>query len=468
MPRGDDRRRGGERRDRRAPASVPDGERASVRVLHFGDAPDRIRPARPRSPSRPGRHPRGPRRQLLPLHGLSRDRPGRAPRRRRPHGTGAACLGRRRRLHRTPRRPAADGAAGRGAWHVHRRRADPAHAARRVPQIAPRPRAHGGHRHERGGGAARRGSRGHRTRDGRPLPAVGRHPEELRQHEVGAAVPAGRGQGRVAGRAGGGRRRGVSRPRRGRRRAGQDHVGAAASGGRRRGRPRPRGHRHPSRARRQPGPRGADQLRRRGRGVSRRRRGLHGHLRHRAPHGGEPRAAGGAGRLRPRRRDADRVPLRPGAVHVPRHPLAPPRHPRAPRARDQQGRGRLLRPQDPHLPRRDRDLRARRDARAPREVPRRPDGVVLDRHPLARPSGDRRGGGPARRDDPGDARRRPRPGRAVLDVPAFERGGERPGACGRRRGRTSSATTRREAASCSRTRRRCPSTARSATRWPRS
>ena len=62
------------RRDRRAPAGVPRGERAAVRLLHAGHAADRARAARAQPASRPGGHPRGDRRQLLPLHRLSRDR----------------------------------------------------------------------------------------------------------------------------------------------------------------------------------------------------------------------------------------------------------------------------------------------------------------------------------------------------------------------------------------------------------
>ena len=59
-------------------------------------------------------------------------------------------------------------------------------------------------------------------------------------------------------------------------------------------------------------------------------------------------------------------------------------HPRASGAGHQQGRRRLLRPQDPHLSRRDRHVRAGRDARPAREVPGRPHRVVPDGHPLAR------------------------------------------------------------------------------------
>ena len=88
--------------------------------------------------------------------------------------------------------------------------------------------------------------------------------------------------------------------------------------------------------------------------------------------------------------------------------------------------GRLVRPQDPHLSRRDRDLRAGGDARPAREVPRRSHRVVPDGHPLARPPRHRGGRGQARRDHPRDAPRRPRPRRALLDVSAHERRRVRP------------------------------------------
>ena len=440
-----------ERRDRRPAARLPRGERAPVRVLHAGHAADGARAARARVPSRSGGHPRGPRRQLLPLHGLSRHRPGRpscgpAPSRC-PDRTGQAnlCEGharasrcrvavvcaragrcRGRQLHRPLGRAAPDGAARRRPRHLHRRRGDPAPSARGLRPIAPCPRAHRCHRHRGGVVAAGRGRRGHRPRAGGALRAVGGRAEELPRDEVRAPVSPGPGQGGVAGRAGGRGGGGVSRPRGGRLRARARDVGAAAPRRGRRGGAGARSDAHPSGARRQPRARDAREIGRRGRGVSIGRRGLPGHLRHRAPHRREPRGAGRAGRLRPGRRDADRLSLRPGAVHAARHPVAPSRDPRAPRARDQQGRRGLVRAQDPHVSRRDRDLRAGGDARPAREVPRRSHRVVPDGHPLARPSRHRGGGGQARRDDPRDAPRRPGPRRPLLDVSALERRRVRP------------------------------------------
>ncbi len=77
--------------------------------------------------------------------------------------------------------------------------------------------------------------------------------------------------------------------------------------------------------------------------------------------------------------------------------------------------------QDPHVSRRDRDLRAGGHARPAREVSRRSHRVVPDGHPLARPPRHGGGRGQARRDHPRDAPRRPGARRSVLDVSALER-----------------------------------------------
>ena len=125
--------------------------------------------------------------------------------------------------------------------------------------------------------------------------------------------------------------------------------------------------------------------------------------------------------------------------------------------------GGSLRAQDPHLSRRDRDLRAGGDARPAGEVPRRPDRVVPDRHPRARPPGHRGGGGrsatapssPCGVDDlapVGPFSMYPRS--SVVESGQV--------AAHHARSATASATTRPRVASSSRTRRRCPSTARSA------
>ena len=229
-----------------APAGVPRGERAAVRLLHAGHAADRPGAARAQARSRSGGDSRGHRRQLLPLHRLSRDRPGDPATRAEPVGKEgprpSAASGEGGYIGRSVVRPqTARLVAGRGTYTD-----DVA-----VPRLLHAAFVRSPHAHARIAAID--------TAEAAALPGVvavvtGREMaahcepwvgvlEELRGHEVGAAVSARAGQGGVAGRAGGRGGGGVARARGGRLRARARDVGAAAAGGGRGGRARARGDR---------------------------------------------------------------------------------------------------------------------------------------------------------------------------------------------------------------------------------
>ena len=143
--------------------------------------------------------------------------------------------------------------------------------------------------------------------------------------------------------------------------------------------------------------------------------------------GVDARAALHPRRLQRRRARAHRLSLDAGAAHDAGHLLAAPRHPRRQRARDREGRGRLLRHQGARLRRRDGDRRAVGHAAPAGQVHRRPAGIVRDRHPRARAQGD----GAARVHESGrDPRvraRRPDRDRPLLGLPAHQRHRGQPG-----------------------------------------
>ena len=359
------------RRDRRAPAGLPRGERAPVRLLHAGHAADRAGAARARPRSRPGGDSRGHRRQLLPLHRLSRDRAGGPGRGAEPIAPAGA----------RPRAPARDPA--RTGSYIGRSVVRPQTRAGSWRDAAPTPTTWRCPRSCTWPSCARRtrtrASSGIDTAEAAALPGVvavvtGREMAAHCEPWVGVLknyagmksapqYPLAAGQGGVAGRAGGRGGGGVARARRGRRRARARDVGAAAAGGGRGGRARARSDRHPSRAGRQPRARDADQVGRRGRRVRGRRTRCTGtpSIPAGTPWSASSRASCWPTTTRPTRRltvyHSGQAPYMFHDILVP-----PSADSRAPRARDQQGRGRLLRAQDPHLSRRDRDLRAGGDA----------------------------------------------------------------------------------------------------------
>ncbi len=253
--------------------------------------------------------------------------------------------------------------------------------------------------------------RGARAPEGHQVPAAARH-----RHRAG--LLAGRGL-----RGGG---RGVPQAGRGRRGPDRGRVARAARG---------RGHgsgarrevRHPPGARRQRLLQARARHRRRGRSLRQSRRGGGGDLRFRAAHGRMQRGPRDRRRLQRRRALAHRVPRDAGAAHDAGHLLAAPRHPRGERARDRQGRGRLLRHQGARLSRRDGHGGALGDAAPPGEVRRRPPGVLSLRHPRARAQGE---GAPRLHQGGRDSRlrsRRPDGHRALLGVPAHQRHRGQPG-----------------------------------------
>ncbi len=124
---------------------------------------------------------------------------------------------------------------------------------------------------------------------------------------------------------------------------------------------------------------------------------------------------------------ADRLSLDAGAAHDAGHLLAPSRPARRQRARDREGRRRLVRHQGPRLPRRNGDRCAVGHVEAPGEIHRRPARIVPDRHPRARAQSE---GSPRMHEGRRHTRVRARrhdEHRAVLRLSAHERHRGQPG-----------------------------------------
>ena len=423
------------RRDPRPAGGLRRPQRGPVRLLHAGHAAHRRRPPEVEPAADARRDPRAPRRQLLPLHRLSRHR-----RCRRNSGEGPQREGMsRERDDRSPfRRPAEllhrqVGAApkheeaGRGPRPVRRRHRAAAHGARGVRAQPARPRQDRRHRRGRRAGDARRAARLHRQGPRRPLRSLGRHPGAPQGHEIRApAAPAGRSRD-LGRRSRGGR--GGGKPRRRRRCGGEGRRRLRAAARRRRhgDGAGPRHARHPPRPRRQPLLPARQRERQGGRGVRRRPQGRRGHLPYRPPHRRHPRAALDPGRLQPRLGQAHRLPLDPGAAHDAgrvRQASAPSR---GRRARHLHRRRRQLRHQGARLPGRGGRRRHRQDHGPSREVHRRPAGELRDRHPRPRPPHRGAHGRRCRGTHHRHRHRRPHGHRPLLGLSAHQRGRRQPG-----------------------------------------
>ncbi len=179
--------------------------------------------------------------------------------------------------------------------------------------------------------------------------------------------------------------------------------------------------RHSSRPRRQPRLPQGDRHRRRRRRLRHGRPRHRGHLRLRPPHGRQPRAARPACGLRQGDRQAHRPHLQPVPAHDPVRVRAHAGRARPQRADHRPRRRRLVRPQDPHLRRRGGGCGRGHPARPPRQVHRRPPGVVRLRHPRAREFRQGPHRGEQVRRDPGLRHRRAVRRRRLLAISAHQR-----------------------------------------------